>query len=69
MTLTYLVTVTIDEAKIREDRPPDGVGAELRDEIASHLDSVADVFAIMALMVSEYRPGTPPAPSDAPSGV
>ena len=58
MRLTYLVSVDIDDVKLREDRPPGGVGAELREEIAAHLQSLNQVFAVEAVMVTAIPAGT-----------
>ena len=52
MRLTYIVSVDLDEETLRQDRPPEGVGAELREELAAHIDSVHQAFAIEAWSVT-----------------
>lgn len=57
MKLTYIVSVDLDEVRLREDRPPGGVGAELREEIASHLHSLNQVFAVESVSVTAVPEG------------
>ncbi len=58
MRLSYIVSVDLDEETLRQDRPPEGVGAELREEFAAHIDSIHQAFAIEAWSVTAIPEGT-----------